>query len=213
MKLIVNLLFVVLVCFSTDSKSTSRDEFDYVAVSVSKPSYDNLDFTPNLTVSDLAPLKESTEKEKVGLRLFYGYQFNRFLAVEAGFDYYGKSTFSLYTETTDAKNVVTKTNQHKGSFSSLGTDVRLVGTLPVTNNLYLKTSAGALAWFSDREFITKESNNFIVNEESDSGVSLVTGVSLVYGIRKFAAVSLDYEKTEIAGFDTTNVGLSITFRL
>lgn len=206
-------LLVSLLCFSTDSMSSSRDQFDYLALSINKPSYSDLDFSPGLDEDDLSPLKENVEKENVGFRLFYGYQFNRFMAVEGGIDYYGKSDFSLYTEATDGQNVVTKTNVHTGSFSSIGLDVRLVGTYPITNNLYLKASVGALAWDSDHEYVTKEQNNFIANEESESGVSVVTGLSLAYGIRKFAAISLDYEKTEIREIETSNLGISVTFRL
>lgn len=215
MKYTISLLLASALCWShgVQAKSNTRDQFDYFAVSLNKPSYDQLDFTPNLEATDLEPLKEEVEKEKFGTRLFYGYQFNRFFAVEAGFNYFGKSSFKLYTETTSAQNVVTKKTQHKGSFSSLGADVRLIGTLPLTNNLYLKGSVGALAWSSDKEFITKGTDEFVINEESESGVSMVSGLSLAYGIRKSVAVSLDYEKTEIAGIDTSNIGLSVTFRL
>lgn len=213
MKYKTPLLLVFLLCLSLDTKASSRDQFDYLAVSINKPTYNDLDFSPSLGAEDLAPLKEDVEKESYGFRLFYGYQFNRFLAVEGGLDYYGKSDFSLYTEQTDSENVVTKTNVHTGSFSSVGTDVRLVGTYPITNNFYVKASVGALAWYSDHEYISKENNSFIANEESESGVSVVTGLSLAYGIRKFAAVSLDYEKTEIRDIDTSNIGISFTFRL
>lgn len=213
MKYTTPLLFISFLCFSADSMSSSRDQFDYLALSINKPSYSDLDFSPGLDDTDLSPLKENVEKENLGFRLFYGYQFNRFMAVEGGIDYYGKSDFSLYTEATDSENVVTKTNVHTGSFSSIGTDVRLVGTYPLTNNLYVKASVGALAWYSDRNYVTKAESNFIANEESKSGVSVVTGLSLAYGIRKFAAISLDYEKTEISEIDTSNIGISITFRL
>lgn len=213
MKYTTPLLLISLLCFSADSMSSSRDQFDYFALSINKPSYSDLDFTPVLNEEDLSPLKESVEKENYGFRLFYGYQFNRYMAVEGGIDYYGKSDFSLYTEATSNQNVVTKTNIHTGSFSSIGTDVRLVGTYPITSNLYVKASVGALAWFSDRDYVTKEENDFIAYEESESGVSVVTGLSLAYGIRKFAAISLDYEKTEIREVDTSNIGISVTFRL
>lgn len=213
MKQTVSLVLVALLGWPLSVEAKARNDFDYLAFGVNKPSYDDLDFTPKLNEASLAPLKEEIGKEGVGFRAFYGYQLNPYVAIEAGANYYGKNDFTLFTEKTDNKGVVTKTTQHKGSFSGLGGDVRLVGTYALTNNLYVKGSVGALAWFSDKEFVTKETNKFVINEESESGVSLVTGLGLAYGIKKFVAVSIDAEKTEVAGVSVTNLGLSVTFRM
>lgn len=213
MKYIKNAALVLVAYHSIGVASAAPNSFDYLAVTVNKPSYSELDFTPDLTAADLEPLKESKDSEKSGFRLFYGYQFNQYIAAEAGLNYAGKQEYSLFTESTNDQNAIVKTTQHTGSFSSIGADVRLVGTYPVTNNFYLKANVGALAWRSDRDFISKEANTFSVTEKTSNGVSLVTGIGMAYGFKKVAALSLDIEKTEIDDIDTTNIGLTITFRL
>lgn len=207
-------LFVVFfVCFSAFSKASNRDQFDYLSISVNKPSYDDLNFTPNLDQAALSPYLQSMDSEKLGFRLFYGYQFNRFLAVETGFDYFGANDFSLYQEVAGANNTVTRKNLLSGSFKSLGADVRAVATYPVTNNFYLKANIGALAWRSEQDIVSKTGEEFSLTDNSESGVSLVTGIGMAYGYRKFVAISLDIERTEIADITATNIGLSFTFRI
>jgi len=167
MKLVVRIVSFILMFYSLQSSANNRNQFDYFGFTASLPSYD-LDFTPSTTAEELSPLKEQVGSEKVGARLFYGYQFNRYLAAEAGVNYNGKNSFSLYSENTNEQDVVVKTTVHSGSFTSYGGDVRIVGTYPITNNFYLKASLGALAWSSELDTVTKENVTIFAVDTSDS---------------------------------------------
>lgn len=101
---------------------------------------------------------------------------------------------------------------HSGDFETLAGDIRIVGTYPLSDSLFLKAHIGALAWDNEFSVLAQNNEELLVQKTSDSGVSLLTGVGLGYGINKAVAVSLDFEKTEIADISTQSLGVSLFIR-
>jgi len=52
-----------------------------------------------------------------------------------------------------------------------------------------------------------------VTEAKDRGVSLLTGIGFGYGISKTMAVTLDFEKTEVADIPVKTISLGFSFKL
>ncbi len=213
MKLLSKLLVASMLFVVANVDASHRDEFDYIALSINKASFEEFDFTPDLDFSSIDSFGETIGSSKLAGRLFYGYQFNQFLALEAGFDYFSGKDFSVFEETSAANNSKVKTNIYTGGFKAFGGDLRVVGTYPVTNNFYIKTNVGALAWSSEVDTVSREVNGLVATTNEENGISLIAGLGLAYGIEKLVAISLDVETTEIADIRITNLGVSFTFRI
>lgn len=213
MKLIFTVFVTLLIFVVTSADANYRDDFDYIAVSVNKASFDDFDFSPNVDFAAIGSFGETVDSSKLGGRIFYGYQFNPYLALETGFDYFSSKDFSVFEETAGENNTTVKKNIFSGGFVAYGGDLRVVGTYPVTNNFYLKTNLGALAWHSEIDTVSQEGTSLVATTKEENGVSLIAGFGLVYGIRKTLAVSLDVETTEISDVRLTNFGVSFTFRI
>ncbi len=211
MKHAVNLIVVSTFLYSSVAMSKSRNEFDYWGVSISDTSYSNLNVTPDLDEDVLLPLNENINSASVSLRGYYGYQFNRYLAAEAGLNYFGKNEFSFYSES-ESNGVITQTTEFSGEFKALGADFKLIATYPITNSFYLKASVGALYWDSKKDILVRNEENFVLDNVSESGTSVTTGFGVAYAFGRAMSLSLDVEKSEIADADITTTGISFTFR-
>jgi hypothetical protein len=196
-----------------EAKQKGQTDFDYVAFTVSSTTYNDLFFAPGLTSTAIAPYKQEVASPKISYRAFYGYQFNPYIAVEAGLNVFGQNDYVLFNETTDNKGAVTKNTLAAGEFSSMGGDLRVVATYPVTNNFYFKATVGALAWDSDKHQLREEGSNYILTNTSETGVSPVASFGMSYGFRRVMAISLDVEQTEVFDVKVRNIGITATFRL
>ena len=201
---------LTLPAFAVDSKG--RDEFDYLAFSVNTASYSDLDFTPNINFTDLPAISSKADSEKLGGRLFYGYQFNRFFAIEGGLNLFAAKNFKIQEQSQGDNNTTVTTDLFSGGLKAFGADLRAVAIYPVTKNLYLKANVGAVGWRSELDSVSLVDNELIATTNKESGVSAIGGFGIAYGIKKTVAISLDVETTEISDIRVTNVGLSFTFR-
>lgn len=85
------------------------------------------------TLTGLAPGSLSTDERSVGFKLFGGYQFNPWLAVEGGYFNLGKFGF----------DAAVGPNTLHGRMKMQGLNLDLVATLPVTDRLSVLARAGA----------------------------------------------------------------------
>jgi len=85
------------------------------------------------TLTGLAPGSLSTDERSVGFKLFGGYQFNPWLAVEGGYFNLGKFGF----------DATVGPNTLHGRMKMQGMNLDLVATLPVTDRLSVLARAGA----------------------------------------------------------------------
>ena len=69
-----------------------------------------------------------------------------------------------------------------------------------------------LGWDNDFSILASGSEGVITQKTSDTGVSLITGVSIAYGFNDSVAISFDFERTEISKITTESLGVSLMVR-
>lgn len=212
MKIVSKTVVAVLSVLSVSAQAKDVNEFNYFGVGFQHNSYDHLDFSPQLEASVLAPLRLDDTSSSIGIRGFAGHQFNRYLAIEGGVTSYGDASFSVIEQGTDADGNTTSDTLQSGEFETLAADVRIIGTYSLDGRLFLKAHLGALAWDNEFTFLTGDPEALNTATDSDSGVSLLTGLGVGYGFNNSIAISLDYQKTEIAKISTENLAVSLLIR-
>jgi OOP family OmpA-OmpF porin len=105
-----------------------------LAVGQSEASIDQDRIRAGLTGLGLATTSFSTDEKDTAWRLFGGYQFNRYLGLEAGYFNLGKFGFGAGTQPAGTLN---------GQIKLQGLNLDLVGTLPLTERLALIGRVGA----------------------------------------------------------------------
>ncbi len=211
MKLSRTSIIAVLGLSIFSAVAADRNQFTYTGLSYQHHSYDNLNFSPGIDVSELASQYNDSTSES-GWRGFIGYQFNRYLAIEAGVTSFGKASFSITEEVTDANGKSTFNTLHSGSFKTIAGDVRAIATYPINDNLFLKAQVGALVWDNEFTSLTGTLDDLSTVKQTDNGVSLLAGAGIGYGFNNVFAVTFDFEQTEIAEITTQNLALSLLVR-
>jgi hypothetical protein len=176
MKFITKMLLGVFGLISTQVMADNSNQFDYVGLSLQQSSYRDLDFSVTIKPNDLTPLSYHESLSGSGFRGFIGHQFNRYLSLEAGIASYGKADFKVKQEETGTDGKPTYKTVFNGDFKTTAGDLRVVGTYPLSDSLFLKAHLGALIW--NNELTTLEGT--VAQPEtpkvSDNGVSLLTGL-------------------------------------
>lgn len=211
MKFFVKVLIMIVYTLALDVTAGDINQFDYYGMGLQTNHYDGLDFAPEFDATKITPNKYK-ENSSPGLRIFSGHQFNQYIGVEAGIGFYAKSKFSVKEKSTDANGKVTNKKIHQGSFKTTAGDVRVIGTYPVSDNMFLKAHVGALIWDNKFNYLEGDITTQVLKTKKDSGTSLITGLGIGYGVNKKFAVSLDVEKTKIHKIPTRTVALSLVLR-
>ena len=193
MKLFSNIIIGCLSVISINAVANDPNQFNYVGISFQNNDYDDLNFSPSVDTAALAPLIYKADSSESGFRGFVGHQFNRYVAIEAGVSSFGKAGFSVIKQTKDSKNNLKNETLHSGKFKTLAGDVRIIGTYPLGDNLFVKAHIGALVWNNEFNNLIQNTEKLLVEKKSDTGVSLVTGLGLGYGFNNKVAISLDFE--------------------
>jgi hypothetical protein len=212
MKLFTKTIIGALSFISINAVASNANKFDYLGVSYQNNSYDNLDFSPGIDTNELAPLIYTTNSSATGFRVFVGHQFNRFVAVEAGVTSFGEANFLLIEKQTDSDGNIQNNTIQQGDFETLAGDIRIIGTFPLSDRLFIKTHIGALVWDNEITTLAQNTEELLLQKTGESGISLLTGIGLGYGFNKAVAISLDFEKTEIAQISSHSIGVSIFTR-
>lgn len=212
MKLLSTTVIGLLASLSFNATALSTNQFSYVGLSMQDNRYNDLNFAPNIDTTQLSPLNYNDKTSETGWRGFVGHQFNRYIGVEVGLTTFGKASFSVTEEVTDENNKTTINNVYNGEFKTFAGDIRVVGTYPINDSFFLKAQIGALAWDNEFSYLVQDPNGLTVQKNSDTGVSLLTGLGIAYGFNDLVAISLDIERTEIAKITTDNIGMSLLVR-
>jgi len=212
MKLLCKTAICVLSFVSLNTAAKNANQFSYIGINFQKNSYDDLNLSPNIDTTQLTPLKYDEKTSESGYRGLVGYQFNRYIAVETGITSFGKASFSLEEDQTDTNGNITQKTIQGGEFSTLAADIRAIGTYPINNSLFIKAQVGILAWNNDMSILVEGVEGFSTQKESDSGVSLLTGLGVGYGFNDSMAITFDFERTEIAEITTKILGVSLLVR-
>jgi len=212
MKLLCKTTIGVLGFISLNVIAKNANQFNYIGINFQNNSYENLNFTPGIDTTQLSPIKYDENSSETGWRGFVGHQFNRYIAVEAGLTSFGKANFTITEEQTDSNGKITINTIQNGEFKTLAGDIRAVGTYPINNSLFVRAQIGVLAWDNEFTYLVNDIEGLTAQKDSDKGVSLLTGVGIAYGFNDLVAISLDYEKTEIAKITTQSLGVSLLVR-
>ena len=76
----------------------------------------------------------------------------------------------------------------------------------------MKAHIGASAWDNELTVLAQSTEGLLVQKTSKSGLSLLTGIGIGYGFNNVVALSLDFEKLEIAQISSQSIGLSVLAR-
>lgn len=212
MKPLTYLLFLIVSVFSLNSYAKNHNQFAYYGLSLQQQKFKSLDFKPSVVDENLGEYKYKSSDSGFGARVLVGFQFNRFVAIEGGVSRFGVADFKVTEQSTDSKGKKTSTTKHKGEFETLAADLRLVGTLPINDKLFLKAQVGVVGWDNKMEQLIYQGSALATQKIDDRGTSLVSGLGIGYGISKSMALTLDYEKTEIAEIKTDTLSVSLLFR-
>jgi hypothetical protein len=188
--------------------------FSYFGFALQKNSFDNIQFQaiPEITFSDPQKYKQSTSG--IGARLFAGVNFNEYIAVEAGLSQFAKPDFSVTEKVTNADKTTKTITHHKGDFSTLALDIRAIGSYPLTDDVFIRAQLGAIGWDNTYGSLNVAEDEVVkVIDTKDRGVSLLTGIGFGYGISKTMAVTLDFEKTEVAEIPVKTISIGFSFKL
>ena len=209
------LVLTVLAVFSPVLNAKSLNNFRYFGFSLLQHSYEDVNFIPDIDEAELEPYTLDVDDRDLGWRFLIGQHFNRFVAVEAGVSYFGKAEFALLGEVTDEEDNVSTEVLHNGESSTLAGDIRLVGTLPLNKNFFLKAFAGTVFFNNERTFLASAGSEgvWMLEEEADTGNANIVGFGAAYGFSERFAMTLEYEETEIADVTTNALSLSLLFSI
>ena len=205
------ILFATTISFIS-STNASDNNFAYYGISVQNNNFEEIEFSPDIEAAGFLPDIFSKNTSGTGARFLFGHQLNKYFAVEAGIGVLGEPGFKLSREIIDAEGTTTIETIHRGRFSTSTGDIRLVGTLGISEKMFLKVQAGSLFWNNKVDYLSGDINELVVETKSETGNSLITGIGVGYGISKNLAFSLDFENTEIAEINNQTVAISMMFR-
>ena len=206
---VLSTLCCVIPFFASAEKS---EAFNYLGVGLATQNYEGLNFSPSVDTSALGPLTYSDNDRSTGFRLLAGHQWNRYIAFEGGLSSLGKGDFKVTEATTDANGKAINKAVHQGDFRTYAFDARVVATYPFDNKWYLKGTLGAMFWQNELSRLGGTPAALEVTKVKETGVSMLSSIGIGYGFNKNVAVTLDYEKNEVADHSMDSVGISVLFR-
>lgn len=199
---------------SSLASANDKNTFSYVGVALQKSNFDEIQFQSNLQAVFDDPKKYKESTSGIGVRIFTGFNFNEYIAVEAGLSQFAKPDFAVTEKIINADKTTKTTTHHKGNFSTLGIDIRAIGSYSLTDNVFIRAQLGAIGWDNKYASLNVAKDEVVtVTEAKDRGVSIITGFGLGYGISEKMAVTLDFEKTEIAEIPVKTIAIGFSFKL
>jgi OOP family OmpA-OmpF porin len=142
------------------------------------------------------------EQHNSAWKLYGGYRFLRFVAVEA-------SWFSLGSP--QVWETTVQEDPERAEVSVKGFDAFVVGILPVSNSFDIFAKVGLVAWDTD---ITSVQNQQVIFSESESGTDTAYGFGLGWWVGANVTLRLEGEVFTIGDYDDValySVGVSYTF--
>ena len=213
MKHFSTILFATSVLFTFSANASDNNNFSYLGISIQNSSYDDIAFSPDIEAAEFLPDVYTKSMSDTGERVFVGYHFNKYFAVETGITSHGEPDYLVYREVTDLDDAITKETIQRGNFKTFSGDVRLIGTYSISDKMFFKAQLGSLFWDNEFDYISGNINELAKETKNETGISLLTGFGLGYGFSKNFAISIDFENTKIAEINTQTVAISMMYRL
>ena len=162
-----------------------------------------------LQASGFATSSINNDERDLGYKIFGGYQFNRYFALEAGYFDLGK--FSFHATTVPAGNL-------DGSLKLKGGNLDAVGLLPITGNFSVFGRVGATYANTSDSFSGSGAVRPLDPSPSKRGFNYKLGVGLQYQITQALAMRGEVERYRIndavgnrGDIDLVSVGLLYRF--
>jgi OOP family OmpA-OmpF porin len=162
-----------------------------------------------LQASGFATSSINNDERDLGYKIFGGYQFNRYFALEAGYFDLGK--FSFHATTVPAGNL-------DGSLKLKGGNLDAVGLLPITGNFSVFGRVGATYANTSDSFSGSGAVRALDPSPSKRGFNYKLGVGLQYQITQALAMRGEVERYRIndavgnkGDIDLVSVGLLYRF--
>lgn len=175
---------------TTGSVAVADDSGWYVGANVgqSVSRIDDGRIEATLRASGLATVSMDDDERHLGYKLFGGYQFNRYLSLEAG--YFNLGNFG-FTALTSPEGTL------KGELKVQGTNFDLVGTLPITQRFAVFGRAGMnYAVVRDR-FERSGSVNILQSHYSERGFNYKLGFGVQYDLTESLRIRGEAERYRI----------------
>lgn len=149
------------------------------------------------------------DDKDTGVKIFYGYQFNKNFGAEVGYVHLGKAT----------ANGVIQGVTVSDSIKAKGLEVLGVGTLPIADKFSAYGKLGFFRWDVDMTLTETYPNYSIAYSVSDSGTDLTYGLGLKYDFAKNIGARLEWQRYKDLGNPETTgksdvdlISLGIVFK-
>ena len=205
-------LGLVALALIASSFAMAQDSGWYVGGSIgrSKASIDNQKITDSLLSSGFSTTSITDNDHDTGYKVFGGYQFNRYLALEGGYFNLGKLDFTAYTLPPGTLN---------GSLKTQGLNLDLVGLLPITPKFSAFARAGVTRARTSDAFSGTGAVAALNPEPADKRAwNAKAGVGLQYQINETFGLRAELERYRITDainvrgdIDLLSAGLVIRF--
>ena len=157
--------------------------------------------------------RTSTDETDFGFKVYGGYQFNQYFAVEGGYTNLGKA--KSHTVFTSGGS-----GTADGEWKSYSIDVSALGILPLGNQFALFGRAGVSLWDVKFDFSANGSGGAASTSESENGVSPLLGIGGMISLSSNWTARAEFErhfsvgKSDTTGksdIDLISVGLQYRF--
>lgn len=201
--LIIAFSFLLATSFQTQATNA----FFYVGASAQQQKVKVPTFTTNIELEKYVNNDYQTFSEGTPFRLYGGYQYNDFVAFEAGYTDYLTRGYTL-----KSNDLIGRVDL-RGTSESFSVDFKTLLTVPLSNRFTAKASLGMAVWNNDIQALGGQTQVPEIVEQSDNGVSLLMGVGMSYAINKNLALVFDWEKRSINSSSVDSIGIGFAYNL
>lgn len=199
MKLVVTSILTGLLLMPNGAKALSG--FGYFGISEQFNHFDGMGFADNVDVSGLTDYSYKQDDNGFGYRLFAGYQFNEYVALELGFGELGDTDFSLSSQTAGVAGL-------SGKSRTSVVDLRINGTYQISRHAFFSASVGVYGWDNEFSQIDADTSTLTSTKVSDKGQTALLGAGWGYAFSPKHAIRLELERSEVAESAVTNLVFS-----
>ncbi len=155
----------------------------------------------------------NVDETDIGWKIYGGYQFNQYFAVEGGYTDLGEATFNS-TITSGGSGT------GNGEWKAYSIDLSALGILPIGNQAALFGRAGLSMWDLDFEFTATGPGGTASESDSESGASPLLGLGGMISVTPNLTVRAEFERhfkvgdedtTGESDIDLISVGLQYRF--
>lgn len=200
--------FLLLAAFANPLMAETTTDYSprwYIGgnIGIATANIDEEKITRNLTNPSY-----TDDEEDLGYKLFAGYQFNKYFALEGGYFNLGKFDYALSTATGTAE----------GNIRIMGVNLDAVATLPVTENFSVFARAGANYARAKDSFSSTGNISFPDTDPKKTDLNFKFGAGLQYAITDALGIRLEAERYRIddavgniGDIDLFSLGLTYRF--